>query len=96
MRELELQVRNLAARLDQLQKTIVNRERNERLALRAFELAQQAYAAGTRELLELRNAEQELQTAQLQVLQGRLDYIQALLDLKYILNMTTEELQGVN
>ncbi len=96
MRGLELQVRNLVARLEQLQSTIANRERNERLAQRAFELAQQAYAAGTRELLELRNAEQELQTAQLQVLQGKLDYIQALLDLRYILNMTTEELQGVN
>ncbi|TVQ40102.1 MAG: TolC family protein [Spirochaetaceae bacterium] len=89
---LELQARNLVERLDQLQRTISSRERNQRLAERAFELATEAYAAGTRELLELRNAEQELQTAQLQVLQGKLEYIEALLDLQYILNTGSEQL----
>ncbi|TVR32415.1 MAG: TolC family protein [Spirochaetaceae bacterium] len=89
---LELQVRNLGERLDQLQRNIASRERNQRLAERAFELAAEAYAAGTRELLDVRNAEQELQTAQLQVLQGKLEYIEALLDLQYILNANGEQL----
>ena len=91
---LELQVRNLTERLEQLQSNISSRERNQRLAERAFELAQEAYAAGARELLELRSAEQELQTAQLQVLQGKLEYIEALLDLQYLLNTTIEDLEG--
>ncbi len=89
---LELQVRNLGERLDQLQRNIASRERNQQLAERAFELAAEAYAAGTRELLDVRNAEQELQTAQLQVLQGKLEYIEALLDLQYILNANGKQL----
>lgn len=93
---LELQVRNLTERLEQLQSNISSRERNQRLAERAFELAQEAYAAGARELLELRSAEQELQTAQLQVLQGKLEYIEALLDLQYLLNTTIEDLEGAS
>ena len=89
---LELQVRNLGERLDQLRRNIASRERNQQLAERAFDLAAEAYAAGTRELLDVRNAEQELQTAQLQVLQGKLEYIEALLDLQYILNANGEQL----
>jgi len=62
------------------------------LAERAYELALEAYNVGSRELLEVRNAEQDLQDARLQLLQEKSAYTAALLDLEYALNTTVEEL----
>jgi outer membrane protein TolC len=55
-------------------------------------MAEEAYNAGSRELLEVQNAEIELKSAQLEVLKEKYTYLSALIDLEYQLNTKIEEL----
>lgn len=89
----EIQIRQLVDQLETSRSAIDVRELNVQRARRAFNLAQEAYDAGNRELLEVREAEDELQKAQVQLLDEQKNYVVALLDLVYALNTTVEELR---
>ncbi|MFW5842289.1 MAG: TolC family protein [Spirochaetota bacterium] len=88
----EIEIRSLANRLETTRVSLGVQELNVELAERAYELALEAYNVGSRELLEVRNAEQDLQDARLQLLQEKSNYTAALLDLEYALNTTIEEM----
>ncbi len=88
----EIEVRSLVNRLETTRASMAVQELSVELAERAYELALEAYNVGSRELLEVRNAEQDLQDARLQLLQEKSNYTGALLDLEYALNTTIEEL----
>lgn len=90
---VEIQIRRLVDQLETSRSAIDVRELNVQRARRAFNLAQEAYDAGNRELLEVREAEDELQQAQVQLLDEQKNYVVALLDLVYALNTTIEELR---
>jgi outer membrane protein TolC len=68
-------------------------ELNVRLAERAFELAESAYNAGNRDLLDVQNAELELQKAKLKVLEEKTTYISGILDLEYAINNPDQSYQ---
>jgi outer membrane protein TolC len=89
----EIQIRQLVDQLETSRAAIDVRRLNVERARRAFNLAQEAYDAGNRELLEVREAEDELQQAQVQLLDEQKNYVVALLDLVYALNASTEELK---
>jgi len=90
----EIQVRGTIQNLNKVQQTLKVKELNVTLAERAYSLAQEAYQAGTRDLLEVQNAEQELRQARVQVLSEKYNYVSGLLDLEYALNASLDELQG--
>ena len=59
---------------------------NIALAERAFKKAEEAYAAGSKELLEVQNSELELKKARLNLLQEEYNYTVGILDLEYTVN----------
>lgn len=61
------------------------------LARKSYELTEDAYNLGTRELLEVRSAQNDYLAAQQQLLLSKFNYISALLDLEYALNTTLGE-----
>jgi outer membrane protein TolC len=54
------------------------------VAEEAYELAEESYAAGTMELLEVKNAEQELNQARYDLLNARYTFLSGMLDLRYL------------
>jgi outer membrane protein TolC len=90
----EIEIRSLVDRLETTRVSLGVQELNVELAERAYDLALEAYNVGSRELLEVRNAEQDLRDARLQLLQEKSTYTAALLDLEYALNTTVEELRN--
>ncbi len=89
----EIEIRRLVDQLETSRNAIEVRRLNVERARRAFELAEQAYDAGNRELLEVREAEDEMEEAQVQLLEEQKNYVVALLDLVYALNTSIEELR---
>jgi outer membrane protein TolC len=89
----EIQIRQLVDQLETSRSAIDVRRLNVERARRAFNLAQEAYDAGNRELLEVREAEDELEQAQVQLLDEQKNYVVALLDLVYALNTSIDELR---
>jgi outer membrane protein TolC len=89
----EIQIRQLVDQLETSRSAIEVRRLNVERARRAFSLAQEAYDAGNRELLEVREAEDELEQAQVQLLDEQKNYVVALLDLVYALNTNIDELR---
>ncbi len=89
----EIQIRQLVDQLETSRSAIEVRRLNVERARRAFNLAQEAYDAGNRELLEVREAEDELEQAQVQLLDEQKNYVVALLDLVYALNTSIDELR---
>jgi outer membrane protein TolC len=89
----EIQIRQLVDQLETSRNAIEVRRLNVERARRAFNLAEEAYDAGNRELLEVREAEDELEVAQVQLLEEQKNYVVALLDLVYALNSSIEDLR---
>ena len=88
----ELEIKSIVLALEKSINSIGTLDLNVRLAERAFELAEAAYIAGNRDLLDVQNAELELQKASLKVLEEKFVYISALLDLEYAINSPLESL----
>ncbi len=86
----ELEIESIVLALEKSINSIGTLDLNVRLAERAFELAEAAYVAGNRDLLDVQNAELELQKASLKVLEEKFVYISALLDLEYAINSPVE------
>ncbi len=88
----EIEVRSLIRAIRAAEETVEALEYNIRLARRAFELAEIGYNNGLRDLLEVQNAEVELQNARFEVLKQRKQIMDNLLDLQYALNTSIEEI----
>lgn len=82
----ELIVRKTADSLAQAKEAIESNERNIKLAQRSYDMTAIAYRNGTTELLDLRDAETQLNQAKLGMLNEQYNYISYRLDLEYILN----------
>ena len=82
----EIEISNLVMNLQDSLATIMTYALNEDLARKSFELTTEAYNLGTRELLDVEEAQTELQSAAKNVLDEKFNYITNLLDLEYALN----------
>jgi outer membrane protein TolC len=88
----KMEIDGTVRQLEKSRDTIETLQLNVERARRAYEMAEEAYNAGSRELLEVQNAEIELKSAQLEVLKEKYTYLSALIDLEYQLNTKIEEL----
>lgn len=87
----EIEVRSYISNIESSLESIDALELNVELAQRAYELAEQAYNNGLRDLTEVEQAEVDLQDARLQLIQEQQRILASLLDLEYALNMKMEE-----
>ncbi len=88
----ELEIESTVQQLEKSRDTINTLQLNVERARRAYEMAEEAYNAGSQELLEVQNAEIELKQARLEVLKEKYNYLSALIDLEYQLNTSIEKL----
>ena len=88
----QLEIETTVQQLEKSRDTIDTLQLNVERARRAYEMAEEAYNAGSQELLEVQNAEIELKQARLEVLKEKYTYLSALIDLEYQLNTSIEEL----
>jgi outer membrane protein TolC len=93
MRGAEMEVKTIVMNLKKSLESIESLEMNVELAKRAYNMAEEAYNAGNRELLEVQQAEDELKKARLEVLREQYNYTTGLLDLEYALNTSLEEIK---
>jgi outer membrane protein TolC len=82
----QIEIRTLVLELAKSLGTIGALEKNEKLAQRVYDLREKEYRAGLTELLEVQEAFDDLQTAKLDVLKEKTNYLTSLLDLEYSLN----------
>lgn len=87
----ELEIESIYMKLEKSQKALDALKLNVGLAERAYTLAEEAYNAGSKELLEVQNSELELNRAKIEVLKEKYTYIMGLLDLEYALNISLME-----
>jgi outer membrane protein TolC len=93
IRGAEMEIANIIMNLEKSAESIETLKMNVQLAERAYNMAEEAYNAGTRELLEVKEAEDELNNARIKVLEEKYSYTTGLLDLEYALNTTMEEIR---
>jgi len=82
----ELEIRNLAKKLEKVKTSIATMELSASIADKAYRLTEQGYKAGTIEYLDLKDAENSLLQAKLGVLAEKYNYISTMLDLETALN----------
>ncbi len=85
-KDTALQINTAVDTLEQARASIESSERNIRLAQRSYDMTVTAYRNGTRELLDVRDAETQLNQAKLSLATEGYNYISAILDLEYKLN----------
>jgi outer membrane protein TolC len=90
----EMEIENTVDQIEKSRDTIETLELNVETAQRAYEMAEEAYNVGSKELLEVKDAQDELQKAQIEVLKEKYNYVSALLDLEYAINASVEEAAG--
>jgi outer membrane protein TolC len=88
-----IEVQSAVLKLDKSLRSIEALELNVSLAQEAYELTEKAYQAGTVELLEVKNASDDLQKAKLSLLNEKYNYLCGLIDLSYSLNTTLSKLE---
>ena len=82
----KVQVKKAVDTLSQAREQIDSMGRNITLAQRAYDSSARSYRNGATELLDLRDAESQLNQAKLGQLNQKFNYISALMDLEYTLN----------
>lgn len=82
----KMTVRKSVDTLIQAREQIQSMNRSITLAQRSYDMTVRAYRNGTRELLDVRDAEDQLNTAKLGLANQKFNYISALLDLETTLN----------
>lgn len=87
IRGAETEIDALVMRLEKSRQSAASLKLNVKLAERAYGLAEEAYKAGAKDLLDAQTAELELQKARLEVLKEDYTYVTGLLDLEYALNL---------
>jgi outer membrane protein TolC len=94
VRGTELEVYNTVLSLQKAQNQIAVLQKTVELAQRSYELTEQAYRAGFQDLLQVQNAEQQLNQAKVGVLAQNFTYLQGLLDLEYAVGVPFGTLSG--
>ena len=94
IRATELEIYNTVLSLQKAQTQIAALQKTVELAQRSYELTEQAYRAGFQDLLQVQNAEQELNKAKVGVLSQNFTYLQGLLDLEYAIGVPFGTLSG--
>jgi outer membrane protein TolC len=89
----EMEIKTLVMQLNKSKEQLETLNLNIELAEKAYSMSQEAYKVGSRELLEVEDSERDLNTAKLEVLKEKYNYITGLLDLEYALNTTLEEIK---
>lgn len=82
----ELDIRTKIDALASYRATIAANAANIKLAQRSYDMTVIAYRNGTRELLDVRDAENQLNTAKLGLINEKYNYLAGVLDLEYTLN----------
>ena len=94
MESASMEVRNLINNLATSRKTIEANSSGVKLAQRTYELYAEAYKAGTRKLLDVESAQNNLLKANQELLTARFGYISGLLDLIYAANISMDDLKA--
>jgi outer membrane protein TolC len=92
----ELEIESIIMNLEKSMESLESLKLNVELAERAYELAEEGYRAGIRELIEVENAEDNLNMARLEVLKEKFNYISNILDLEYALNTSIEKIKELS
>lgn len=87
IRGAEIEMDGLARKLQKSRSSAAALALNVELAERAYRLAEEAYKAGSKDLLDVQATELELQKAQLEVLKENYNYVTGVLDLEYAANL---------
>ena len=87
IRGSEVEIDSIVRRLEKSRDSRKALELNVDLAKHAYDLTEEAYKAGAKDLLEVQSAELQLRSAQLQVLTEKFNYVTGLLDLEYAVDL---------
>jgi outer membrane protein TolC len=87
IRGTEVDVYTQVLKLEKSQKSMEAQRLNVDLAQRAYQLTEEAYKAGLKDLLEVQNAELEFQKAKLEVIKEQFNYMTGLIDLEYTIGV---------
>lgn len=87
IRDTEVDVYTQVLKLEKSKKSMETQQLNVDLAQRAYTLTEDAYKAGLKDLLEVQNAELELQKAKLEVIKEQFNYMTGLIDLEYAIGV---------
>ncbi|MBI9098605.1 MAG: TolC family protein, partial [Spirochaetaceae bacterium] len=88
----EVEIINTLAKLENSIEQLEANKLNAELARKAYEMTSEAYQLGTKELLDVESAQNDLLSAEVAVLGVQLSYITELLNLEYTLNTSVEEI----
>ncbi len=83
----EITVRSLARKIEQSRVSVKALKLSVTLAERSYNLTEEAYRFGTKDVLNVQNASDSLQSARMQVLSETFTLISAVLDLEYALGV---------
>ncbi len=89
----DVEIKSAVLALEKSLRTIQALELNVARAQEAYDLTETSYNAGTVDLLEVQNASDELQKANLLLLKEKYNYLSSLIDLSYSLNTTLSDLE---
>jgi outer membrane protein TolC len=90
----ELEIYSTILNLSKVQTTVDAQKRTVDLAERTYRLTETAYRAGLQTLVEVQNAELELQKAKIGILEQQFTYLQGLIDLEYAMGVPFGTLSG--
>jgi outer membrane protein TolC len=94
MDSAEQNIHTLVMQLDGYLENIEITAFSVELAQKTYKMTESAYEFGTKELLDLEDAQNKLLSANEDLLQSRYSYLSGLIDLEYALNSTLEEIKG--
>ena len=87
MQNTEIQIHTLVDKINKSKASIKASEMNIKLAQKAYDMTVKAYNNGTQELLDVKDSENSLSQAKLGLLNEKLNYISAILDLENAINV---------
>lgn len=87
LQNTEIQIHTLVDKLNKSEASIKASQMNIELAQKAYDMTVKAYNSGTQELLDVKDSENSLSQAKLGLLNEKLNYISALLDLENAINV---------
>nr|MDA3810414.1 TolC family protein [Spirochaetaceae bacterium] len=88
----EVEIINTIAKLENSIEQLEANKLNVTLAKKAYEMTSEAYDLGTKELLDVESAQNDLLSAEAKVLGEQFTYLSGLLNLEYTLNTSIKEL----
>ncbi|GAB1483280.1 TolC family protein [Treponema sp.] len=94
VRGMETEIDSIILKLEKSRSSIDTLNLNVDLASRAYNLSEDAYKAGFRDLLDVQNAELELRKAKQEVAKERFNYVTGLLDLEYAVGVPFGTISG--